>query len=72
MAQYQKVEFRIGKDGKITESVINASGSSCTLGTADMEAALGSVEKRELLPEYYAEPEMETTSENWIPQTQQR
>ncbi len=72
MAQYQKVEFRIGKDGKITETVINASGSSCTLGTADMESALGAVEKRELLPEYYAEPETETESENWLQHSQHR
>jgi len=30
MAEYQKIEYRIGKDGKIIETVINASGSSCT------------------------------------------
>lgn len=40
MAEYQKVEYRIGKDGKITESVINASGSSCTTTTVGVEKAL--------------------------------
>lgn len=71
MAEYQKVEFRIGKDGTITEHVINASGASCTLGTADMETALGEVEKRELLPEYFA-TESETESETLIHQSQHR
>ena len=29
MAEYQKVEYRIGKDGKIVERVLNVTGSSC-------------------------------------------
>lgn len=53
MAEYQKIEYRIGKDGKITETVINASGESCTETTAPLEDALGAVESQELLPEYY-------------------
>lgn len=53
MAEYQQVEYRIGKDGKITERVINATGDSCTLTTSGVEQALGDVEGRELLPEYY-------------------
>lgn len=53
MAEYRKIEYRIGKDGKITETVLNASGPSCTETTAEMEKALGKVEKRELLPDYY-------------------
>ena len=53
MAEYQKVEYRIGKDGKITEEVINASGSSCIETTLGMETALGEVESQKLLPEYY-------------------
>ncbi|VEP15330.1 conserved hypothetical protein [Hyella patelloides LEGE 07179] len=53
MAEYQKIEYRIGKDGKITETVINASGESCTETTAPLEDALGKVESQELLPEYY-------------------
>jgi hypothetical protein len=53
MAEYQKVEYRIGKDGKVTEKVINATGSSCTETTSALEQALGSIESQELLPEYY-------------------
>lgn len=53
MAEYQQVEYRIGKDGKITEKVLNATGTTCTLTTAGLEQALGEVEGRELLPEYY-------------------
>ncbi|MCU0543688.1 MAG: DUF2997 domain-containing protein [Oscillatoriaceae cyanobacterium Prado104] len=53
MAEYRKVEYRIGKDGKITETVLNATGSSCTETTAPVEKALGKVESQELLPEYY-------------------
>jgi hypothetical protein len=50
MAEYQKIEYRIGKDGKILETVLNAAGSSCTETTAAIEQALGQVECRELLP----------------------
>lgn len=53
MAEYQRVEYRIGKDGKIQETVINGSGESCTETTADIESALGEVTSQELLPEYY-------------------
>jgi hypothetical protein len=53
MAEYQRVEYRIGKDGKIQETVINGSGESCTDTTADIESALGEVTSQELLPEYY-------------------
>ena len=53
MAEYQKIEYRIGKDGKIAETVVNASGSSCIAATSSMEKALGEVESQELLPEYY-------------------
>ncbi|WP_445637600.1 DUF2997 domain-containing protein [Nostoc sp. DSM 114161] len=53
MAEYQKIEYRIGKDGKITETAIGASGASCTSTTSGIEDALGDVETQELLPEYY-------------------
>lgn len=53
MAEYQKVEYYIGKDGKITEKVINGSGSSCLGVTAEIEQALGQIERQEFLPEYY-------------------
>lgn len=57
MAEYQRIEYRIGKDGKITETVLGGVGSSCTSMTETLEVALGSVEQRELLPEYYDEAE---------------
>lgn len=53
MAEYQKIEYRIAKNGKVTETVINASGPSCTTATSDVEHALGEVTSQELLPEYY-------------------
>jgi hypothetical protein len=52
MANYQKIEYRIGKDGKVTETVIDGTGESCILATAGLEESLGKVESRELLPEY--------------------
>jgi Protein of unknown function (DUF2997) len=53
MAEYQKIEYRIGQDGKVTETVINGQGETCTLATQDIETSLGQVESRELLPEYH-------------------
>ena len=53
MAEYRKVEYRIGKDGKITEKVIGATGENCTETTEKIEKDLGTIEERELLPEYY-------------------
>lgn len=52
MAEYQKIEYRIGKDGKVIETVLNATGTSCTETTAAIEQALGAIESRSLLPEY--------------------
>lgn len=53
MANYQQIEYRIGKDGKVTETVLNGSGESCTLATEDLERSLGSIDSRDLLPEYH-------------------
>ena len=64
MAEYQKIEYRIGKDGKIIETVLNASGTSCTNTTAGIEQALGEVASQELLPEYYEGEENLTTQED--------
>jgi Protein of unknown function (DUF2997) len=52
VAKYQKVEYQIAKDGKVTETVINGSGESCILATEALEKSLGRVESRKLLPEY--------------------
>jgi len=59
MARYQRIEYTIGKDGKVTERVLDGSGTECVASTESLEAALGTVERRELLPEYYAPTEAE-------------
>ena len=64
MAEYQKIEYRIGKDGKITEKVIDGLGNSCINSTAAIEKALGQVEAQEFLPEYYEEEETLTTEDS--------
>jgi hypothetical protein len=64
MAEYQQIEYRIAKDGKIVETVINASGSSCTNTTKGIEQALGEVSSQEFLPEYYEREENLTTQED--------
>ena len=64
MAEYQKIEYRIGKDGKIVEKVLNVTGSSCVETTKSLEQSLGEIESQELLPEYYEGDELITTSEN--------
>lgn len=53
MAEYQRIEYTVSKDGKITERVIGGTGSSCNDLTTDIENALGKRESQELLPEYY-------------------
>ncbi len=63
MNQYQKIEYLISKDGKITEKVINASGSKCIETTKQTETDLGEIESQELLPEYYQSEEMLDISE---------
>jgi len=57
MSEYQRIEYLIGKDGKITERVINGSGTECVSATSGIETALGEVVNRDLLPEYYEIPE---------------
>ncbi len=63
MAEYHQVEYRIGKDGKITETVINASGTGCTATTSGIEQVLGEVASQELLPEYYEGEENQVVEE---------
>ncbi len=55
MPQYQQIEYRIGKDGQVTETVINASGPTCVSSTTKLEAELGQVTHQEFRPEYYSE-----------------
>ena len=53
MSQYQRIEYLIGKDGKIVERAIDMSGSECVAITALIDSDLGKVVTRELLPSYY-------------------
>lgn len=53
MAEYQRIEYRIGNDGTIIETVLNATGVSCTTATAAIEQSLGTIESQEFLPAYY-------------------
>ncbi|MEM9927398.1 MAG: DUF2997 domain-containing protein [Cyanobacteria bacterium P01_D01_bin.50] len=57
MAEYQKIEYRIRKDGKVTEEVIGSTGLSCTIATSVIEKKLGEIKSQELLPEYYEDEE---------------
>jgi hypothetical protein len=69
MSQYQRIEYLIGKDGKIVERAIDISGSECVAITAEIESNLGKVETRELLPNYY-ETFGHDIEQNAIEQTQ--
>ncbi len=60
MSQYQRVEYHIGPDGQITESVIDASGPSCVETTSKLETSLGKVTSREFLDSYHEQRESET------------
>lgn len=55
------IEYLIQPDGTIIERVINGEADSCLTATSAIEAELGVVEQRQLLPEYY-----ETTSINMV------
>ena len=74
MAEYQKIEYRIGKDGKVTETVLNGQGETCTIATEGLERSLGDVESRDLLPEYYAAADnaigVDTTVDTTVEQSQ--
>lgn len=64
MAEYQRIEYRIGQDGKVIEIVLDGSGVSCTAATTPMEQALGQVKSQELLPAYYDDEEALTSAEH--------
>jgi hypothetical protein len=69
MSQYQRIEYLIGKDGKIVERAIDMSGSECVAITAEIESNLGKVETRELLSSYYETSE-QSLDHNVIEQVQ--
>jgi len=52
------LRFRIRQDGVVEESVEGVIGQSCSQLTENLEAALGSVERRELKAEAYIRPEV--------------
>lgn len=56
MAEYRRIEYIIGKDGKVTERVIGGVGADCLNAGLGIEASLGEVKQRELLPEYDLDP----------------
>jgi hypothetical protein len=60
MAEYQRIEYRIGKDGRVIETVIDGVGSGCVPTTAEIETALGTIESRQLLPEYDQDTDVTT------------
>jgi hypothetical protein len=61
MSQYQRIEYLIGKDGKIVERAIAMSGNECLAVTAPLESQLGKIETRDLLPSYYQDSEQDLT-----------
>jgi hypothetical protein len=61
MAEYQRIEYRIGPDGKVVETVLGGTGESCVNATEGIEAALGTITDREYRPEYYATEAVLTT-----------
>ncbi|WP_017307249.1 DUF2997 domain-containing protein [Spirulina subsalsa] len=65
MAEYQKIEYRIGKDGKIVETVVDGiSGPHCTKVTEEIEQAMGEIESQEFLPDYYQDSNILTQTES--------
>ncbi len=56
------LRFRIRQDGVVEESVEGVIGQSCNQLTENLEAALGSVEHRELKSEAYQQQEVQTHS----------
>ena len=56
------LRFRIRQDGVVEESVEGVIGQSCNQLTESLEAALGSVEHRELKPEAYQQKEVQIQS----------
>jgi hypothetical protein len=50
-----QIEYLIRPDGTIVERVIGGDGINCLTNTAIIEAELGAVIQRELLPEYHAD-----------------
>ena len=54
------MRFRIRQDGLVEEAVEGVIGHSCNQLTEKLEAALGSVEHKELKPEAYLHQEIQS------------
>ena len=50
--EYQTIEIKIDKTGKVFLEVSGAKGKQCLALTKDLEEVLGEVEKRDFKPEY--------------------
>jgi hypothetical protein len=64
MTKYLQIEYLIAPDGKITERVINGSGTDCLETTAAIELELGQVEQRKLLSSYYESEDLSVSQES--------
>ena len=62
MMPQRTLRFRIRQDGRVEESVEGVVGVSCQQLTEKLEEALGSVEQRELTPEAYLLPQVQSQS----------
>jgi hypothetical protein len=63
MAAYQRTEYRIQPDGSVTIAVLNGEGESCLQATQAAETALGEVQARQVLPEFYRDPDAEVVTQ---------
>ena len=57
--EYQNIEIKIDKEGKVFLEVSGVSGKKCLELTKELEKSLGEVESRELKPEFDDEDMME-------------
>lgn len=57
--EYQNVIIKIDKEGKVYIEVDGVKGKKCLQITKDVEKILGTVEKRDLKPEFNDEPDDE-------------
>lgn len=60
----KKMRIRIGNDGRTQIRVEGGAGAGCLDFTKAMERALGTVEHRELTPDYDKEPEQVLVQES--------
>ena len=59
----QELEITIDKEGKVRVQVKRIQGQQCLTTSQNIENALGEVQTRVFLPEYYEEPVAQSTCE---------